>query len=186
MNGGKARRISQDTALESDPAFSPDGHLLAFVRTERGEDLVRLLDLATGQTRLLTSGPGISQLAWSSDGRRLVAMVTIGFDQYVTVFNLADGTHEQLAEAGLWSPRPQFSADGHALYYSMEADGVGNLFRLALAKGSKLQQANERRNSLPTPDESAASATQGPGQPRSAHLWLSCRLVSRRISDGAG
>jgi len=51
LDGGKPQRISQDTARESEPAFSPDGHRLAFVRTEHGEDSVLLLDLVTGQTR---------------------------------------------------------------------------------------------------------------------------------------
>jgi len=40
--GGKAQRISQDTALEAEPAFSPDGRQLAFVHTEHGEDFVRM------------------------------------------------------------------------------------------------------------------------------------------------
>jgi len=140
LDGGKARRISQGTALESEPAFSPDGRQLAFVHTEHGEDSVQLLDLVTGQARALTSGPSISELAWSSDAQRLVAMVTVGIDQYVTAFNVADGKSEQLAEAGLWSPRPQLSSDGHALYYSSESTGVGNLYRLALSKGSKPEQ----------------------------------------------
>lgn len=137
LDGGKAERVTQDEALESEPAFSPDGRTLAFVQTEHGQDSVRLLDLATGQTRALTSSAGISELAWSSDGQRLVALVTAGFDQRVMAFNLADGKGEELSEAGFWSPRPQLSADGHALYYSADANEIGNLYRLPLSKDAQ-------------------------------------------------
>jgi len=140
LDGGKAQRISQDTALESEPAFSPDGHQLAFVHTEHGEDSVRLFDLVTGQTRVLTSGPSISQLAWSSNGQRLIAVVTAGFDSHVTSFSIADGKSEPFVEAGFWSPRPQFSFDGRILYYSSDTTGVGNLYRLQLSKDAKPEQ----------------------------------------------
>jgi imidazolonepropionase-like amidohydrolase len=138
LDGGeKAHRISQDTALETEPAFAPDGGQLAFVHTEHGEDSVRLLDLASGQTRMLTSGPSISELAWSSDGKRLIALVS---DQHVMAFNIADGKGEQLADTGSWSPRPQLSPDGHALFYSADTTGVGNLYRLALSKDARPEQ----------------------------------------------
>jgi imidazolonepropionase-like amidohydrolase len=140
LDGGKPQRISRDTALESEPAFSPDGHQLAFVHTEHGEDSLRLLDLVTGQARELTSEPSISELAWSSNGQRLVALVAAGFDQHIIAFSLADGKREQLADAGFWSPRPQLSADGQALYYSADANGIGNLYRLALSKDAKPEQ----------------------------------------------
>ena len=34
VSGGPAQRISHATALESEPAFSPDGRQLAYVRTQ--------------------------------------------------------------------------------------------------------------------------------------------------------
>lgn len=138
--GEPAQRISQDSALEAEPAFSPDGRLLAFVHTEHGEDSVRLLDLTNGQSRVLTSGHSISELAWSSDGQRLLAVVSVGFDQHVTAFNPWDGRSEQLADAGSWSPRPQLFADVQALYYSAATTGVGNLYRLTLSKDAKPEQ----------------------------------------------
>jgi Tol biopolymer transport system component/imidazolonepropionase-like amidohydrolase len=141
LDGGKAQRISQDSTLELSPAFSPDGRQLAFVHSTRGEDSVFLLDMGTGHTRLLTSGPSISELAWSADGQRIVALVAVTpFEQHVTAFSVADGKPEQLADAGSWSPRPQFSADGHVLYYSAASNGIGNLYRLALSKDAKPEQ----------------------------------------------
>ena len=99
-----------------------------------------LLDLSTGRSRVLASGPSLSELAWSSDGQSLAAVTSSGFDQSVVAINVADGKSERLAEAGSWSPRPQFSPEGDALYYSANSTGVGNLYRLGLAKGAKPEQ----------------------------------------------
>jgi imidazolonepropionase-like amidohydrolase/Tol biopolymer transport system component len=137
VDAGEAERISRDTALESEPAFSPDGAQLAFVQTEHGEDSLRLLVLATGQSRTLTSGPSFTQLAWSPDGQRMLAVTSSGFDQRVMAFDLKDGKGERLSDVGFWSPRPQLSADGATLYFSADTDGVGNLYRLALARNAK-------------------------------------------------
>jgi hypothetical protein len=50
-----AERITHEDALESDPALSPDGRRIAYVRTQYGLDTIRIFELATGQSRALTS-----------------------------------------------------------------------------------------------------------------------------------
>ncbi|MFQ5792139.1 MAG: amidohydrolase, partial [Acidobacteriota bacterium] len=67
------------------PRLSPDGKTLAFIRRDRGQTVLELLDLVTGQARRLASGlerdlqesfsfhgvfPGY---AWTPDGRSLIA-----------------------------------------------------------------------------------------------------------------
>jgi Tol biopolymer transport system component/imidazolonepropionase-like amidohydrolase len=132
--GGKAERIYHGDALEGEPAFSPDGKELAFVHTLRGADTLLIMNLSTGETRALTAGPSISALAWSAEGKRIAAVASNGFDQRVEAYNVADGRSAKLVDAGSWSPRPQFSSDGNSLYYSSDVGGVGNLYRVALAK----------------------------------------------------
>src|SRR5205823_7992150 len=62
----------------SDPQLSPDGRWVAYGVTEyslkdnRGTGRIWLAELATGQTRRLTEGPGSDrQPPWSPDGRLL-------------------------------------------------------------------------------------------------------------------
>lgn len=157
-DGGKAERISQGSALESEPTFSPDGHQLAFVQTAGGKDSLVLLERATGRMRLLTSATSLSELAWSADGGRIVALVGVTlFEQHVTAFDVSDGKAEQLTDAGSWSPRPQLSAGGRTLYYSADAGGIGNLYRLTLSKDAKPEQISHLSRHLSdariTPDE---------------------------------
>ncbi|HZU27591.1 MAG TPA: amidohydrolase family protein [Bryobacteraceae bacterium] len=140
LSGGKAERVTADTALEGEPAFSSDGHQLAYVRSQYGEDTSRILDLVTGQSRALASAQSFSELDWSPDGKRILAVVGEGFDQHVSSYAVSDGKPERLYDAGSWSPRPQFSSDGRTLYYSSDAGGVGNLYRKALDGGSESRQ----------------------------------------------
>jgi imidazolonepropionase-like amidohydrolase len=150
VNGtAHAERISKDTGLEGEPAFSPDGRQLAYVRSQYGQDSLQLVDMTTGRVRTVISLPslavvaspfGISQLSWSSDGQRILAVSNPGFAQSIECFQVADGAHERLSEASLWWPRPQFSPEGRAIYYSSDTSGVGNLYRLALDKGAKPEQ----------------------------------------------
>jgi Tol biopolymer transport system component/imidazolonepropionase-like amidohydrolase len=137
VGGGKAQRIYHGEAQEGEPAFSPDGKGLAFVQTQQGIRSILLLNLSSGQARVLTAGSSISELAWSADGKRIAAVARIGFEQSVAAYSVADGKSERLADAGLWSPRPQFSSDGNSLYYSSDESGIGNLYRLGLSKDAK-------------------------------------------------
>ncbi|MGA3023545.1 MAG: amidohydrolase family protein [Bryobacteraceae bacterium] len=125
---GEAQRITQEDALESEPAFSPDGHRLAYVRTQYGQDTIRILDVASGQRRSLSSGQSFSELAWAPDGRRLLALVGEGDSQHVSAFDVNDGKAEVLFEATSWSPRPQLSSDHRTLWFSSDLSGVGNLY----------------------------------------------------------
>lgn len=68
--GGQPFRLTKTKGSESNPAYSPDGKRLSFVRG--GELFVQ--DLATGQLTQLTeaSQGGLQSYSWSPDGTRLV------------------------------------------------------------------------------------------------------------------
>ena len=81
-DGSGARQITHPTRSSGasglygdfDPKFSPDGSKIAFMRIDGGESWrVMLLDLVTGEERLLTP-KGVMQWlpTWSSDGKLLL------------------------------------------------------------------------------------------------------------------
>jgi len=105
----------------------------------------------------LHTGAGIGSLSFSRDGRRLLATVNRNFlDESVIAIDVATATNESLFPVSLWSPRPSFAADGRAIYYTSDSSGVGNVYRLGLAKGAApeaiTQFANFVSDAQLTPD----------------------------------
>jgi TolB protein len=71
--GRPVRRLTRTAATESDPEWSPDGRLVAFVRPGRaGSAHVYVMRANGRRVRRLTSGPlEDSSPTWSPDGRRI-------------------------------------------------------------------------------------------------------------------
>jgi Tol biopolymer transport system component/imidazolonepropionase-like amidohydrolase len=143
LDGNPARRLLQGDAWESEPALSPAGRLLAFVRGRQGKRQVRLLDLAGGKERTLADLGDDSRarfLSWSGDGKRLVFQKSGALQSpfELVCVNVSDGKPETLARpAGDWSSRPHFAQGGEAIYFTSRVDGVGSLYRLSLSDKAK-------------------------------------------------
>jgi tricorn protease len=72
-SGGEARRLTSFQGLETNPAFSPDGRLLAFSAQYGGNTDVYVLPAEGGEPRRLTWHPGADVVqGWSPDGQRVV------------------------------------------------------------------------------------------------------------------
>src|SRR5438093_1575291 len=62
-DGGDARRLTSDVGIETDPAFSPDGSLIAFTGEYDGNEDVYLMPSGGGIPKRLTSHPSSDQVA---------------------------------------------------------------------------------------------------------------------------
>jgi imidazolonepropionase-like amidohydrolase/WD40 repeat protein len=157
LDGGQARRLFAGSAIEREPAFSPDGTQLAFVRGEHGQEQVRVLDFDRGETRTLDSGLSYWGLSWSPDGQQLLFVEREAFARRVVAVNLDDGTKEQLTETRRWGDaRPHLSADGQSLYLSDGPSGRGALYRLQMKERDKPESmtklTRDLSNALVSPD----------------------------------
>src|SRR3989442_11952917 len=110
----RAITIDDYLALKAvgDPQLSPDGRWVAYTMTEyslkdnRGTTRIWLADVATGQTREVTAGPGSDrQPRWAPDGKSLAFVATrqngprlwllpIGGGEARRVTDLADGVFD--------------------------------------------------------------------------------------------
>src|SRR5579872_140256 len=113
---GAAKRLTDDAAVETDPAWSPDGRSLAYSSDRSGSMQIWIRDLQSGADRQLTRTPGAPmQAAWSPDGSRIAFT---NADGEVFAADATSGTisriHGRLNEAG----RPSWSPDGKAVVVS--------------------------------------------------------------------
>ncbi len=118
-NGGEARRLTSDAGIETSPAFSPDGTLIAFTAEYDGNEDVYVISAAGGIPKRLTAHPGADQVVgWTRDGKHVLFRSRRNsysrFNQLFTV-GIDGGWPEQLplpmAEQGSYSP------DGSHLAY---------------------------------------------------------------------
>src|SRR5437773_2257314 len=118
-DGGDARRLTSDVGIETDPAFSPDGSLIAFTGEYDGNEDVYLMPSGGGIPKRLTSHPSSDQVAgWTRDGRRILFRSARDaysrFDRLFTVGvdgGLPAEVPLPMAEQGAYSP------DGSRLAY---------------------------------------------------------------------
>jgi imidazolonepropionase-like amidohydrolase/Tol biopolymer transport system component len=127
-DGGPARRLTDGQGIERDAVFSPDGRRIAYVRALSGREEVRVLTLASRESRTVFTGTSTGN-SWSVDSQRvvLVEQTGPGSPNQVVAVNAEDGRKERLAEGTLGS-RPHFSANGTSLFRSGPPNGT--LYRL--------------------------------------------------------
>src|SRR5213594_4545907 len=105
-----------------DPALSPDGKWVAYTVTEyslkdnRGTARVWLADVATGQTRRLTEGPGSDrQPRWSPDGTTLAFVSTRQNGPQLWVLPIAGGEARRVTNMADGASDPLWLPDGTGL-----------------------------------------------------------------------
>lgn len=69
------KQLTDNDVMDSGPSFSPDGTKIAYTSSAYGRNYLHIMDLKTGETRLLTSEIQGYNPAWSPDGQ-WIAFVT--------------------------------------------------------------------------------------------------------------
>lgn len=118
-------------------AWRPDGKQIAAVQLERGLTRLVLLDARGEHPQQLSElplGDTLGHIAWSPDGKRLVAAVKRQHTGWnLELFAIGDPHWQQLTLNDDREIRPHFSRDGSAVYFISDHDKVWNLRRLDLA-----------------------------------------------------
>jgi Tol biopolymer transport system component len=169
--GGPYHTFVPFATVDADPAWSPDGHLIAFASSRRGGGIYVLRPDGTVLRRLVAGAT--TDVAWSPDGGRLAYVGADG----LYVVGRDGGPPRRIARDRLrepaWAPHGERLAvvreerDLTTAIYVMNADGTGLRRLLSPYAGSEAEPSW-------SPDGRELAVEAGNGQ-----------LVAVRVADGA-
>jgi hypothetical protein len=162
-----------------DPAWRPDGRLLAYVRNDRdgakGAPRIFAYSPSTKKTKAI-SGPGYLHPSWSPDGKYIAATATSSFGTNVVILDAATGAEvAQLTDDGqswgpAWSPAGNQVAFLHVAgqvidLRMVQLDGSAPAWKLSdpidLTSSAGLDGVSKPDWTVPA-DQLPAPATQAP------------------------
>jgi Tol biopolymer transport system component len=122
-------RLTNDPAVDTDPAWSNDGKRIAFTSTRGASDDIWLMNAdGTGQTQLTSSPGSDSNATWSPLDRNIAFTSTRDGDGDIYVMN-EDGTGQTpLTSNGAADATPAWSPDGASIAFRSERDGNSEIY----------------------------------------------------------
>jgi len=185
-NGGEARKLLDEAAFQLEPAWSPDAKQIAFISDKKGTRELRVMDVASRQTRTLASIPGSSWLlfpSWSSDSKSVIVQRTDGIADPYRLLRVSTGGGQPVELASTrnsWTARPQLSSDGSTLYYTARTGAIANAYRRSLEQGATPEPiTNLKRHvhdGVVSPDGKWLAFR------RNTEIWLA-RMQARVLTD---
>ena len=141
------------TRCNNDHGVSPDGRLLVISdSSEDGRSAIYTLPITGGTPRRVTANPPSYWHGWSPDGTRLAYTANRGMGFQIHTIPLADGEEFQVTRGFEHCDGPDYSADGHWIWFNGERDGATDLWRVH-PDGSGLEKMTDdtRMNWFPHP-----------------------------------
>jgi Tol biopolymer transport system component len=154
-DGSSQQRITNNPAVDDDPAWSPDGRKLVFASNRDGKfNLYSMNRDGTGLTQL-TSGDDHDHAnpAWSPDGQRIAFTNNQNGNWDLYLMDVDGGNIQQLTSEAANELAPSWSPDGKTLAFQSDHHGTPQIFLLNLE------------------DESVSAVTDEPGKYNQAPAW---------------
>jgi TolB protein len=152
--GGPAHRITQGAALDSRPAWHPDGERIAFVRDDTRNTDILEVNVTSGAERVLISSPAAElDPAYTPAGDALFYASAETGDLEIYRLDLTTQQKTRVTDARGLDLRPQPAADGSVVFVSKR--GTGDEVAVVDASGTRRVLAVRSVASLARPAVSA-------------------------------
>ena len=120
------------------PAWSPDGRKIAYVSFESRRSEIYIQDLRSGVRKRVSARPGVNGApAWSPDGQRLAVSLSRQ-DGNLDIYTLDINTQvlTRLTTGSAIDTEPAWSLDGQQIYYTSDATGGPQVYRVPAEGGT--------------------------------------------------
>ena len=127
-NGTGATALTSSTALDDDPAWSPNGSRLVFSSERDGDREIYVMNANGSNPVRITNSAGVDERpAWAPDGSRIAFVSKRDGNAEIYVMN-ADGTGQtRLTNSPSEDTDPAWSPDGRKIAFASRRSGVPNI-----------------------------------------------------------
>ena len=137
-DGENPRIMLESTQPVMSPAWSPDGRRIAYVSFENNRSEIYVQDLRSGARKRVSARPGVNGApAWSPDGRRLaVSLSRQDGNLDIYTLDLDSQVLTRLTSGAAIDTEPTWSLDGQQIYYTSDATGGPQVYRVPAQGGA--------------------------------------------------
>jgi TolB protein len=154
INGNSARRLTKSPAIDTTPAYSPDGKFITFASDrDAGQKIYVMYADGSSVSRITQDSGSYSKPVWSPDGK-LIAFTKIKGGHFYIGVMAPNGKGEKLLASAYLVEGAKWSPNGRYLIYSKKKgaygrDSMPRLFVIDVVTGFEFE--------LPTPAGEGAS-----------------------------
>ena len=131
-NLAQLRKITDDTATATEPAFSPDGSHIAFTSTRDGQPEVYVMDADGTNAARLTNSPGLDgDPSFSADGQAVVFHSQRTGHRQVYLQPITSSVAVPLTQEPADNSQPSMSPDGEVIAFVSNRDGNNHIWLMA-------------------------------------------------------
>ena len=142
-DGSGVTRLTNNPAVDYDPACSPDGTRLAFMSRRDGNNEIYVMNSdGIGVTRLTNNGAEDWDPAWSGDGSRIAFVSDRDGNAEIYIMNATGGAATRVTDNTISDRWPSWSPDGNHIVLTSPRSGNDELLIKDLLTGDVTRLTN--------------------------------------------
>jgi TolB protein len=136
-DGAGVQYLTDSSTIVLAPRFSPDGNRVLYTSFESGFPRIKVLDVASVQSRTLEEQPGTMTFAprFAPNGQTVVFSLEQGGNTDIYVMDINSGQSVRLTNTPSIETAPSFSPDGGRIVFESDRSGTQQLYVMPATGG---------------------------------------------------